>query len=81
MIEQPCVRKLLDLGPRARVRYCGTADQDREDDREMVELVYAVGYEERGQPKTFFVDMLLFRVTAKGYRPNWQVGRVTGRDL
>jgi hypothetical protein len=81
MIEQPCVRKLLDLGPQAQVRYYGSADQDRQDDRDSVELIYAVGYEERGEPKTFFVDMLLWRVAAEGYHANWQVARVAGREM
>jgi hypothetical protein len=81
MVEQPWVRKLLDLGPQAQVRYYGSADQEQQDDRDSVELIYAVSYEERGEPKTFFIDMLLWRVAAEGYHANWQVARVEGREM
>jgi len=73
------VRTLLALGPAAEVRYFATQGQGRVGGTDTVYQVYAVTYQEGGQPKTFFVGMELRRVLVKPTgRASWQITRADG---
>ena len=71
----PPVRTLLDLGPRAEVRYLRTTNQCREQGSDLVDQLYAVRSEENGRPQEFEVSMQLQRVYLDDGRANWRILR------
>ena len=60
-VKVPLVRTLLALGPKARVRFFDTAGQTSGDREDVVELIYAVSYEEQGEQKSFLVAVQMVR--------------------
>jgi len=66
-------RTLLALKDKARIRYCRTTNHDQFGDRDRVDQVYAVTFDEDGRRKTFLVGMRLQRVKLPEGRANWQV--------
>jgi hypothetical protein len=83
-VEDRLVRTLLALGRQAEVRFCAIEDQERLSDKDLLELVYAVTYQAKGQKTTFFVRLHLARLRrSRGRswltgRANWQVVRAEG---
>lgn len=75
--KQP-VRTLLALGTGAQIRYYDIEGFDREQDREVVHLLYAVSYESAGEKTTFFVGLTLERVKLETGRANWRLARAGG---
>ncbi len=69
----PAVRALLELGPRAWVRFYDTVSQSRANNRDLVEQLYAVTYEEEGQRKSFFVDVRTMRPKSAAGGSGWRV--------
>lgn len=53
--QSPLIRQLVDLGPRARVRFYETTGQAHQDNSDVVQLTYAVTYDDAGERKSFFV--------------------------
>lgn len=80
-VARPAVRKLLDLGPRAAVRYDRTAGQQRYGDREIVEPVYAVAFDEGGGRKSLSVLLHLERRRLDSGAVVWHVWQVLGAEL
>jgi hypothetical protein len=85
-VQKPVVRALLALGRRADVHFDSIADESRLSDRDAIDLVYAVSYDEGGQKKAFCVVLHLTRLrlrTAQS-KGGWLSGRavwqVTGAE-
>jgi hypothetical protein len=78
--QQPLVRSLLALGPKAQARFYQTDDQTEEGDKDWVQLTYVVSYVDRDGPKSLFVDILLQRAKLGHGRANWRVFRADQRD-
>jgi hypothetical protein len=77
-VKMPLVRTLLALGPsRAVVRFYDIANQVHEDDEDLVELLYAVTYEEDGEKKSFFVAVQALRRPVDG-SADWRIYQVGG---
>jgi hypothetical protein len=85
-VAQPAIRTLLALGPKAEVRFYHIAQHDRQDERDVVEPIYAVTYLDGRQKKTFFVLLSLERQryrSSDGDRlrlghADWRIHRVDG---
>ena len=77
-VKQPLVRTLLALGPRAVVRFYTVANQVHENNDDVVELVYAVTYEEEGEKKSFFVDIQTLRTKLADGSAGWQILQTAG---
>jgi hypothetical protein len=72
------VRTLAALGPDAHARYCGTLVQDREEQKDIVILLYAVTYPEPPERKTFFVAVRAERQQPDPGRSDWQIAHLDG---
>jgi hypothetical protein len=72
-VKLPLVRTLLALGPRAMVRFYETAGQSQDGDTDVVELVYAVTYEEEGERKSFFVGVQAMRMELADGSAGWRI--------
>ena len=70
---RPLVRRLLDLGPKAEVRYLETGGQGCRRGRDVVYLLYGVTHEEAGRPRMFLVGMELERHQPENGPPAWRV--------
>jgi hypothetical protein len=70
----PLVRTLLELGPRANVRFYETADQTQENNIDAIEEVYAVTYEDEGEKKSFFVVVTALRMKLADGAADWSIG-------
>ena len=77
-VQQPLVRTLLALGPRAQVRFNQTTKQTREKGNDQVEQLYAVTYEEEGQRKSFFVCVVMERLKLDNGDADWRVVQTDG---
>jgi hypothetical protein len=75
-VTLPTIRTLLALGEKAQVRYYKTTFGPRRGDRENLQQLFAVTYNDAGKKKTFFVDVRLEHSTpGNAGRAAW---RVTG---
>lgn len=70
-VARPPVRTLLELGRKARVRYCTTSYQAHEGRRDILYQVYAVTSGDGGRDETFFVGLELKREILDTGRANW----------
>jgi len=77
-VKSPLVRTLLALGPRAMVRFYETVDQSHDDNDDVVELLYAVTYEEEGERKSFFVDVQARRMKLADGSADWRILQTAG---
>ncbi len=78
-VKIPAVRTLLELGPRANIRFYKTASVATEGDRGLVNFYYTVTYGDGADKKTFFLSIVLERNATKmsGASP-WRVVDVSG---
>lgn len=73
-VNDPLVRPLLALGPKAKVRHYDTEVQETAWDRDLVVEVYAVTYEDKGKPHTYFIRMILERkYNPKNRQTHWMI--------
>jgi hypothetical protein len=79
-LQTPLVRKLLALGPGARVRYDGCDNQSSSDEGEQVELIYAVIPAGGNGQTTFLVRLELARLKLESGRANWQLVNAEIKD-
>jgi len=77
-VKSPLVRTLLALGPRAVVRFYETAGQSHDDNNDLVELFYAVTYEEEGETKSFFVAVQALRMKLADDSAGWRIVQAGG---
>ncbi len=78
-VQTPLVRTLLALGTsRARVRFYETASQAHDGNDDLVELVYAVTYEEEGEKKSFFVGVQAYRTKLPDGSAGWRILQAGG---
>ncbi len=77
-VKTPLVRTLLALGPRAMVRFYETVDQSHDDNDDVVELLYAVTYEEEGERKSFFVAVGALRTKLPDGSADWRILQTAG---
>ena len=54
------------------VRFYETVDQSHDDNDDVVELLYAVTYEEEGERKSFFVDVEALRMKLADGSADWR---------
>jgi hypothetical protein len=77
--KTPVVATLRALGPQAMVRHYQTESVQSDGRQDLVEDVYAVTYDERGQKKTFFIKMSLWRSLRADMGPRlWRVQNPEG---
>jgi hypothetical protein len=74
-VKQPVVRALLALGPKARVRFYQSGDQLSEGGNDLIGLLYAVTYDDRGERKSFFVVVQMLRRKLAEGRAGWCIVR------
>ncbi len=76
-VEKPAVRTLLALGRRAEVHFCSIEDEERLSDRDRIDPLYAVSYDQGGGKKSFFVLLHLTRLRLRTARTrgSWLSGR------
>jgi hypothetical protein len=74
----PVVRTLLALGPRARVRFYQTVSQDHMSRADVVQLCYAVTFEEHDEKTSFFVLLHLRRDQFSSGRAGWSITQAQG---
>ncbi len=72
-VQTPLQRALLALGPKAKVRYYGCGGQAASEDAEIVDLVYAITYEDPEGEKTFFANLGLERLRVDEGRADWRL--------
>lgn len=72
-VQNPLVRTLLALGPRATVRFYETAEQKDEDRVVLVTSLFAVTYEEEGEKKSFFVSVQAMRMRLPDGSAEWRI--------
>jgi len=77
-VKTPLVRTLLAMGPKALVRFYDTAGQTRDNDNDVVELLYAVTYEEEGQKKSFLVMVQSMRTQVSDGTAGWRILQAGG---
>jgi hypothetical protein len=77
-VEMPLVRTLLELGPKAQVRFYTTAAQMHSDASDWVDQYYAVTYEEDGERKSFFVAVRMARRTLSTGAAAWRILQTEG---
>jgi hypothetical protein len=77
-VKSPLVRTLLALGPRAVVRFYAVAGQSHEENDDLVELLYAVTYEEEGEKKSFFVSVAALRRKRGDGSAGWFIAQAGG---
>lgn len=77
-VTQPVVRALLELGPKAQVRYYTTKQLEQQPTKDLISLLFAVTYESGGR-KTFLVQLDLERTKNPLTGTNqWQITRYSG---
>ena len=72
-MKSPLVRTLLALGPKAQVGFYRTVGQSHNNDRDEVDQLYAVTYEEDGERKSFFVSVHLQRTKLSDGAASWRI--------
>lgn len=72
-VQAPLQRTLLALGPKATARYWGCGGQVAADGAEMVELVYAITYDDPPGKKTFFANLGLERLRLENGQADWRL--------
>ena len=72
-MQTPLQRTLLALGSTATVRYYGCGGQTATDETEIVDLVYAITYEDPQGKKTFFANLGLERLRVDERRADWRL--------
>lgn len=79
-VQNPLVRTLLALGPKAQVRFYETAGQTHEnsDNSDTVTQVYAVTYEEEGEKKSFLVAVQMLRQKLPAGEAGWHILQANG---
>jgi len=77
-VAEPLVRALLELGPKAQVRFYSNEAFVQEGKRQRVTNVYAVTYPADKQKKTFFVRLELERTGNSDSAENWRVASYRG---
>jgi len=78
-LRRPMIRSLLALGKKARACCYDTESQYREDDKDVVEQVHAVTWEEAGKKKSFFTRLTLRRYQLPDAgRAFWQLANFDG---
>jgi hypothetical protein len=79
-VAQPLVRTLLALGPKAQVRFYQTAAQVADEREDVVELLYAVTYEEGNEKKSFFVFVQAVRgkLSKDKNQAGWRLTQTSG---
>jgi hypothetical protein len=78
-VASPVVRTLLELGPKAQVRYYDNEMAQTDGRIDLVKDVYAVTYEDQGKPKSFFIQMELMRALKPETGPvEWRVSSHDG---
>jgi hypothetical protein len=61
-VDEPAVRALLELGPRATVRFFANEEHQQIDNQDGLVRLYAVTYQDKlDKPRTFFVRIVLVR--------------------
>jgi hypothetical protein len=61
-VDEPAVRALLQLGPRATVRFYANEEHQSIDTQDALVWLYAVTYQDKlDKPRTFFVRIVLVR--------------------
>jgi hypothetical protein len=74
-VKEPAVHSLLDLGPKAQVRFYQIGTIDSREGVDSVQLYYAVTFPEGDAKKSYFVRLQLGRVPLdKPRRSDWYVG-------
>jgi len=78
-VEAPVVRTILELGPRADIRFYGTRGVATDGSRGLVTYYYTVTYPDGDGKKTFFVNVLMERKPTfkPGINP-WRVAGIVG---
>jgi hypothetical protein len=74
----PLVETLMSLGPAARVRFFQTHQQQHIDSSDVVQLVYAVTYDDGGERKSFFVCADVRRIKLSSDQFDWRIMNVYG---
>jgi hypothetical protein len=77
-VKIPLVRTLLALGPKARVRFHGTAGQSRDNLNDQVEQIYVVTYEEDNEKISFFVLVRALRAKQREGGAQWRILQTEG---
>ncbi|MEN6557828.1 MAG: hypothetical protein ABFC54_06580 [Thermoguttaceae bacterium] len=77
-VQQPLVRTLLALGPRAETRFYQTASQTRSNTIDQIDQIYAVTYEDDGEKKSFFVHVQMVRAPAANGKAQWRILQTKG---
>ncbi len=78
-VARPVVRAILTLGNQAHVRFYNTESQSTENERDIVVQSFAVTFSSEGEPKTFFVRLVMERSQIAGKRKaGWRVVRDEG---
>jgi hypothetical protein len=77
-VQDPLLRTLLALGPRADVRYYCCGSQGRREETETVDLIYAVSYDTPDGKQTFFANLGLERCQTGADRVNWRLAHAEG---
>ncbi|MBN2474614.1 MAG: hypothetical protein JXB62_08395 [Pirellulales bacterium] len=72
-VARPLVRRLLDLGEKAQVRYYDTTAQKQVAGHDMVDQRYTVTYDEDGKRRAFFVAIKLLRTRLGTKWANWRI--------
>jgi hypothetical protein len=72
------VRTLLTLGKSATVRYIDTPLQDQDVGVDVVNLRYAVTFDDAGAKKTFFLFLQLLRTKESDGRAFWKINNCAG---
>ena len=77
-VQDPTVRTLLALGPKAQVRFYQTASQERDGKSDLVAQWYAVTYEEKNERKSFFVRVRMLRSLFADGKAGWRILKTEG---
>ena len=77
-VEGSTVRTLLELGPKARVRFYRTEGQGTDNKNDLVEQLYAVTYEEGGEKQSFFVLVRMLRSLLPNGQSGWRILQTEG---
>jgi len=77
-VANPLVRTLLALGPRAQVRFYQYGDQAHDKNKDVVAFVYAITFDDAGERKSFFVNVVLHRTKYSSDNIVWVVSGTKG---
>jgi hypothetical protein len=77
-VGNPLVKTLLALGPKAQVRFYRSAGQARDRNNDLIDLTYAVTYEEEGEKKSFFVSVQMMRIKMPAGGADWRILKTEG---